>query len=99
MYVSAVNVYCGYVYTCIPDTVAFGSDVRNTYPAYLLHGNAQYFQRNYRNGEMLFRSASESCTFRIAIAPSDRYFFAPLRKAIRFLRQETACIVFGRNKN
>ena len=25
----------------------------------------RYFQRNYCNGEMLFRSASESCTFRI----------------------------------
>ena len=31
----------------------------------ITRGKARYFQSNYCNGEMLFRSASESCTFRI----------------------------------
>jgi hypothetical protein len=45
----------GFVYT-VPD-----SDAKTPIRTF----QERYFQRNYYNGEMLFRSASESCTFRI----------------------------------
>jgi hypothetical protein len=58
---------------CCTRYSAFRSDVKTPTRTFC----ERYFQRNCCNGEMLFRSASESCT-----SVSDRCFFAPLRKAI-----------------
>jgi hypothetical protein len=52
--------------------IAFRSDVKTPICTF----QERYFQRNYCNGEMLLRSASESYTFRIGGASSTESYTA-----------------------